>query len=365
MISALISTLKFILVLIITFSFFDYIAARVFPELRNKSEVLFHAKTFFEPKPYVSHAGSSDPLLQKNSNLNSLGYYGNVPSLNKPSHEYRIIFLGGSTVLFSNPSLAVGVEELFRQKNFSQVKTYNFGVAASNTRMDLARFIFEAIDYSPDMLVFYGGGNDIGLPFQGDPRPSYPINFLLIEKNPLLSNSFSVDLIKHISALTLLQSNVLRHTFGEKIIDLSSGLSMLREKNNWMSEDWRKKIVYNYTGDIEKIHNLTSGIGIKSAFFFQPLVYYKKIASIEEKKIIDSHENILFHAKSSRSMIQHEFSQNPNLKKVLWKDLSSIFDQTEDHVFTDGVHILEAHQMLVSNHIFKTIYPIVVEGLPQ
>ncbi len=56
--------------------------------------------------------------------------------------------------------------------------------------MELARLVFEALAYQPDLIVSYSGANDIILPLSADPRPGYPFNFMIREYNPLLDKDY-------------------------------------------------------------------------------------------------------------------------------------------------------------------------------
>jgi hypothetical protein len=89
-------------------------------------------------------------------------------------------------VRFGDPALPALVEQWFRDDGFDDVQVFNFGGPGSNTGMELARLVFEAVEYEPDMIVSYSGGNDIHLPLIGDPRSGYPYNFAVREYNPLL-----------------------------------------------------------------------------------------------------------------------------------------------------------------------------------
>ena len=162
---------------LLMFGVFNYTAA-VFLESRPKPGGDDHDhRTAY---PFIEFKGSF-----QSGKHNAIGYGGKVPQLQKNEQEYRIFFLGGSTVRFGEPAIPALVEQLFHAEGFKEVQVFNFGVSGSNTAMDLARLVFEVPAYRPNMIVSYAGGNDINLPVTTDPRPGYPFIFMLKEFNPL------------------------------------------------------------------------------------------------------------------------------------------------------------------------------------
>jgi hypothetical protein len=37
------------------------------------------------------------------------------------------------------------------------------------------------VDYEPDVVISYGGGNDFHTPYQYDPRPGFPFDFVTLQ----------------------------------------------------------------------------------------------------------------------------------------------------------------------------------------
>lgn len=93
-----------------------------------------------------------------------------APQMPKTREEYRVFFLGGSTVYVGKPPIADLVQRLFHEHGIKNVKVYNFGVVSSVSGMELARIVFELSDLAPDLIVMYNGGNDILQPWSWDRR---------------------------------------------------------------------------------------------------------------------------------------------------------------------------------------------------
>ena len=157
------------------------LAARPLINPRSPIERRFPVQHHRQPRPYVMFSG--EPAAR---GLNELGYPGAAPSIDKAPDEYRIFFLGGSTVVAGDPPLSDLVQRRFERQGLRKVRIYNFGVVSSVSSMELAKILFEIADLHPDMVVMYNGGNDLLHVFAWDPRPGYPFNFVVYENNLLL-----------------------------------------------------------------------------------------------------------------------------------------------------------------------------------
>ena len=66
------------------------------------------------------------------------------------------------------------IESELRNRGFSGAKVYNFGIVAAVSGQELALLTHLLVDYAPDFVISYGGGNDLHSPYQYDPRPGFP-----------------------------------------------------------------------------------------------------------------------------------------------------------------------------------------------
>lgn len=308
------------------------------------------------PYPYIMFKGRASGKLNKddvgreetfseNEVLNTNGYRGNVPSVSKDSLAYRIFFVGGSTVFNGHPSIAGAVEELCWQDGFSHVEAFNYGVVSSVTNMDLARLVYEISAYSPDLVIFYGGGNDIFTPYSSDPRPGYPFNFIAYENNPYFLNG-NYDLIP----LILYKSNFLRYSFNSYFLESFADLSSSRQKVNYNSIEWKDKIASEYMGALSKANKIASAFNANFVGVFQPISYYKDSLTASEK--IFTSPDFFDDAFYIRNKI------NSSQKDFNFLDLSDIFDSHPEQAFVDNIHITQASYIPVAASIYKHISPI-------
>ena len=102
--------------------------------------------------------------------------------------------------------------------------------------MELARLVFEVVNYAPDMVVVYNGGNDINLPLGWDPRPGYPFNFLLYGNHPLHQEDYPTF------SLAAYGSHILRIVGRSYFKEHFSQRDTLRQEVQWNTNPWRGKL---------------------------------------------------------------------------------------------------------------------------
>ncbi|MCB0325672.1 MAG: SGNH/GDSL hydrolase family protein [Bdellovibrionales bacterium] len=316
----------------------------------------FLSSTNREARPFTMVGGARNQESRRKYGLNHLGYPGRAPSMPKPPGEYRIIMLGGSTVAMGAPSVPELLEQRFAEGKADYVRVYNFGVPTSTMAMDLARLVFEASEFEPDLALFYGGGNDIGMPFQGDPRPGYPPNFFAFEHNPLLTAGTNNQSLSTLFLTLLLFSRTVRSINAEGLRATIVDLKGLREEVSWPSRAWSEQIARRYLADVQKAVEIGNGFGIRTFVAFQPLLYFKPSLSQEELKL-DRHL-VGEHALFCRELMLRGLGALEKDVSLQWLDLSGLFDHTPETVFYDGIHPLQAHQGTIASALYHAIKSI-------
>jgi lysophospholipase L1-like esterase len=307
------------------------------------------------PFPYIEFKGSA-----ASGKHNQLGYGGPVPDETKRDGEYRIIFIGGSTVRFGYPPIPAIVEELFHTAGFDDVRVFNFGVSGANTSMDLARLVFEVPAYQPDMIVSYAGGNDINLPVSSDPRPGYPFNYMVTERHPLIAWDYP-DLALAGTKIPLMR------LFGNKyLLRKLTRVTELRREHDWFTPPWRSRISDIYVQNMEKSATFSEAIDSRFVSVLQPSLLTKQTPSSEEQRYLDilsrvsekSYQLSLENWRSHDHQIRTELgkalkaSDSPNLDFV---DLSGIFDSAKETTFRDLVHINQDANAEIAFKLFESL----------
>jgi lysophospholipase L1-like esterase len=113
----------------------------------------------------------------------SLGYP--LPKA-KPPAQLRIAVLGGSLVQLASTfdtTLPGSLRTLLRKAYPGRdIEVINAGIQSSVSRQSLVQLLVTVVDYHPDIVILYDGGNDLGLPLTYESRPNFPYNFQTMEE---------------------------------------------------------------------------------------------------------------------------------------------------------------------------------------
>lgn len=109
----------------------------------------------------------------------------NLPKT-KPAGQLRIAFLGGSLVELASTfetTLPGSLRTLLRQKYPGRdIEVINAGIQSCVSRQSVVQFLLTVVDYQPDIVILYDGGNDLGLPLTYESRANFPYNFQSMEE---------------------------------------------------------------------------------------------------------------------------------------------------------------------------------------
>jgi len=104
----------------------------------------------------------------------------------KPPGQLRIAVLGGSLTQLASTfdTTLPGALKLLLQRRYPgrDIEVVNAGIQSCVSRQSLVQLVTTVVDYHPDMVILYDGGNDIGLPFTYESRPNFPYNFQTMEE---------------------------------------------------------------------------------------------------------------------------------------------------------------------------------------
>jgi hypothetical protein len=336
----------------IAFVIADRISFRLLGSSRSPIEQKYPVQAVRRPKPYVMFGGVPSGKIWTGK-LNKRGYIDNAPAQAKDPGEFRIIVIGGSAIVMGDPPIPRRLEYKFRDEGCGNIKVYNFGVVSSVTGMELARVIFEIVDYDPDLIVSYSGFNDMDQPFVADPRPGYPLNFIVYENNPLLESD-----VRAYPALPLLLygSNLARHLAPAYFEKRFIPIDRVREEAGYGSEEWMGKIAETYVTNIAKSARIAGAFHARFAAFFQPSLYFKEPLSDREMLQIGP-------ARKKNSLaIYHKILAGISAVKseagLDFVDLADIYDGISDTVYDDRVHTYQKYYPLVVDKMYGAIMEI-------
>ena len=215
-------------------------------------EVLRH------PAPYVGFTGK--PFARDH---NEFGFRG-PPLEQAKASDLKIAFFGGSTGYFGEPTIPTVVEATLKKLLNTSVFVANYSVVSSNHRQHLHGLIESFNATQPDLVIFYGGFNEMLGSSDYDPRPGYPYNhFYRAETGPLTK-----ILIENSAIAAEIDKN-----FG-----ILSGISSLRRKEQPLSDDWNSRVADKYFETLT-LANRVTGTYTSSRFektrfmaFYQPYI---------------------------------------------------------------------------------------------
>lgn len=333
------------------------LASRPVISSRSSFEQRFPVQVFRHPTPYTMFTGQKSGVLPRGSRisyeesvLNEMGFRGPVPVCPKPSGEFRIIVLGGSTTVNGNPPIPALLQERLRQRGLSGACVYNFGVVSSVSGMELARIVFEVTDTDCDLVVMYNGANDILHPLAWDPRPGHPFNFIVYEHNPLLESGVSSY---PAFALLAYGSNLMRVLFPtyftRRLIDLEG----LRKEAGWQTDPWRDAIAQAYVTNVEKAARVSRAFGAEFAVFIQPAVFDRANVHPAERAFID--EDKASHYGTVKAKIMDLIGSSDAGIASSTFDVPELFGAYSDPVFIDSLHTTQEAKEIIADSMAKRL----------
>ncbi len=334
---------------VVMFGLLEAVSRKIRPNAsRSRFERSYPVDVYRRPRPYVMFSGAPG-----GSGLNEAGYRGPVAGEPKPAGEYRVCMLGGSTMVEGAPQIARLVERLFHLEGMSRVKVYNFGVVSSVSGQELAKIVFELADLEPDLIVMYNGANDLYQPLYWDPRPGYPLNFIAIENNPIVDRD-----VDDYPALTMLAygSNLLRVFLHPHFMRTFVPLERTRAAVGFQSAAWKDQIVSTYLKNVLRARTVSRSLGADFVAFFQPTAAYKDWRTREEEAFFDPKEAEIL--KDMRARVAAGARRLPASQKdarPTLVDLSLMFKDSRDWVFTDVIHTTQEAKPIIAKAIFDQL----------
>lgn len=294
----------------------------------------FDITTLYTPYPYIMFKGSPEDFR-----YNNLGYRGPVP-LKEKDDTFRIFVLGGSSVAVGRPPFSEELEKIFHKEGYEKIRVFNFGAVSSMFGQDVARILYEVVDFHPNLIVIYGGFNDLNHLWYADPRPGYPYNFFVYEKSFPLNLKFSLWGL-------LYKIPLLRLYFNDFLFNQATDIDKLRKQVGHGSEDWKKQTADAAWNYINKAKKLSSAYDFHLLVVFQAVFYGKKTRHLNE----DLHPN-----SENWNQLFHYFLNSPlRDPEISFFDRSGLFDDISEHVFVDEVHIKQEYRINVAQELFTII----------
>ncbi|GEM_PF-3555361 len=273
---------------------------------------------------------------------------GKKVSAQKGQNEFRIFILGGSVAQgygASTPDkkLYKILEKTLNERKPSHIKK-KFNVLSAGrlgyvSGQELALLINGILDFKPDMTIHLNGANDVITVSQYHESPGFPFYFQSL-KNALEATKLEKKLDQ---------------ALGESVF-LTDLKNMLKKYKTSSIDLTAKNIARHYKRNMQTSAQILRANGIDAYFFLQPLLPFKSTKSAEENKFIKTYQRQAIDMwKSIYPQFGKSLKEISKSTGIKWKNLQSIFNDEEQTVFTDSVHLTDLGQTLLADIIFQEI----------
>ena len=296
--------------------------------------------------------------------FNSFGFRGEEPS-KKAENEYRIGVFGDSRVLgiyLAEENTIPFILQEKAQLEFPQKKitVFNIGIEGNDLRRAISFAEFDGERLGLDMAVFYSGVNDINYSFkegnvelkpfkEGDEMYQNLVEDITTHgKKPFWERSRLVtavkeavlsDLVKYFSSFTKEQVfQKLAPEFERMAVEFAEKFN---ERIRLTSEKFEKK-------------------GIKTVFFFPPIIQLKEPLSKIERNMLYKNEMSIAGYNNYFIKCAEGVSESENPVIFSQKD---IFRGYRETVFFDGIHFTPEASRIVGNDVAAKVVSILKKEL--
>ena len=251
--------------------------------------------------------------------INSLGFRIERPLVkSKLEGELRIVVIGGSTVFNGAPlekTIPGQIESQLLHRGFSGAKVYNFGIVSAVSGQELALLTHLLVDYAPDLVISYGGGNDLHSPYQYDPRPGFPYDFITVQVGTQ-ALARGLDLRRALTS-QLFKSRVIALIFAPREQEIRLPIGALREVADYRTPEWESAIIEEYSNNLHRMCRLGRAFSFRFYAVLQPMIFQKSPLSDTESAQIRRCGLHLLHAAPARSS-SHCFSPAAVRRREGW-----------------------------------------------
>ena len=333
----------------------------------------FSVDAWYHTKPYVMFTGKPNSEVYGNPAMCDKGQeneplrFGDLGfrietkiSKEKPPGEYRIMMIGGSTVVGGVPlsnSIPSQIELQFHKAGFTRARVYNFGVVSYQSGQELSLLLHTLTDYRPDFVIVYNGGNDIWQPYKYDPRPDYPFNFVLFEEGFDRMRGKGQRPAQWISQ-QLHKSRVIRIFSKQQLTETVLPVKQIQKQCGYGSPEWELEIVDAYIGNLEKMCKLAAGFDFRILIILQPVAHFKTPLIGGENRLLGTNDFQLYVRRQyerTRARFADLASRHRQSGTCRFLDLSRVMEGYPRETFWDFIHTDNAGNRFLAEQMARRI----------
>jgi lysophospholipase L1-like esterase len=297
----------------------------------------------------------------------------------KPAGQLRIAFLGGSLVELASTfdtALPGSLRTVLRSRYAGRdIEVINAGIQSCVSRQSLVQLLLNVVDYHPDIVILYDGGNDLGLPLTYESRANYPYNFQTMQE---AWDIYREQRQQPLWRVALERSNLYRmvrarlHPDERKMVPTAdapfAGTNALPADRIIGDKDFVRNHVAAYLSNWRKL------VELSTAYHFQPVCILSPAGGFAPDHAVPVmmksfhldrataaawlHALELLYGEASRQIGELR-SGYPNATFI---DLSKFLDPPEKY-FWDLGHVYDEANMVLAERIYPDIRPVVERGL--
>ncbi len=270
--------------------------------------------------PYFEYVDSS--LMEDGQYFDEVNFFKDAEK-----DDVKVAIFGGST---GQPLSEDYFSKKLSEKLHKKVTVRNFSAAAQIHRQHLHAILELLPKYNPDIVIFYGGFNDLWVGTWADPRPGYPYNFYYVGEVPIATKFFVEN-----SAICMLLQEKFNLFFSPKKFWKSVFVC---------SDDWQK---------------------IDADKYIETLGLAKKVTETFESKYYGKTRFVAFYQPFQDTDLNFEKAQKMVQEKIKGLDyvydIHNAFDGMGD-IYTDICHVKEDSG--ANEHIIDLMSDITAKKFP-
>ncbi|WP_034061027.1 SGNH/GDSL hydrolase family protein [Lacinutrix jangbogonensis] len=311
----------------------------IFRELRQQD---------MEWEPYLHYRFKPMNGKHNTIDLNGIRKTAN-PSLKDSVTALKIFCFGGSTMYsagsrddYTIPSeLSKLINTTFPEKNVAITNFGCHGYTRATENIQLQRELIK--NNIPDIVIFYDGVNEIISAHQNN-EAGTPTNAYNRKKEFKIAHSY-----KRRIKLMITSSHLYRFiTTMQRKLFTDIEYIQLKERPSALATD----IAQTYIGYVKISKSLENEYGFKAYNFMQPNIYSKKnLTTAEQGYFKDQQYYKNLYNLSYANVRNDSLMQNDST----FIDISDVFDNAKQTIFTDFCHTGELGNKLVAKTIFESI----------
>lgn len=262
----------------------------------------------------------------------------------------KVFVLGGSTV-FNGTPLSSTIPGLLQERLGDGYRVYNFGGVSYVSGQELDLLMHRVLELDPDYVITYDGSNDIVQPYNYDPRPGYPYNFMVYEKGVQLFHQRPLgDIVTLLLRKSAVMSKLFRRPLNARLLSLDD----LRKSSGYLSPEWEREIVSHYADNIKKFCTVAKGYGFKYAAFFQPMVHFKEPRTPSEESHLGGEDfQKYIHRQYARTKESYSELEDLDESQCLFHDMSLSLSGVGEELYWDYVHTNNRGNEILAETIYR------------